>query len=575
MPGARDLMSPEQPVARAGAAGARADRGRRAAQDVRLRGASRVASRRGGRDPRPRPSPRAHRAGLGRRVRRGPGRRRGSVAPQVVARVGSAARAGPARRLGGLALVGAGVVLLGGVVTRDDRAHAARSSPARRRTAGARGHERSPGLDLGTTLTEAGRHDGAPATSHRSHRPRPLRRRPPGRVCPGRQHRRAGPLDRVGGAAHGPPRPAGLPDHGGVGRGAGGMAGGGREPRRCLGPGAAAGRRGRARRARRRLPGGECAHLQRGRGAARTSRPGGCPVHPRVAGPARRAGGAGRPAHGDAPGPSGARGLAGARTGGPPGRRPAHGDVLRRVRATGPVGPGRRRGRGPRAPGVRVQPDGRRPLAGLPALRGAGPLCPLRCRGGPAAGRGGAAVPALRRDAPGRLRGVRALAHEDAAAGSEPATRGTGGTAGGGGGGGDRCGPQVRGQVRTSRCSRRRPCSSAPRPCCTGSAAPPPWPSWTSICTCWRPGSPPPRTPWRSSCAPPGSSGAAGSGPPWVRVQVQTRVPEHPVLTAVAGGEPAGGAGGGCGAAPCVVLTAVLRARAGVGRAGTRPTPRR
>ena len=33
--------------------------------------------------------------------------------------------------------------------------------------------------------------------------------------------------------------------------------------------------------------------------------------------------------------------------------------------------------------------------------------------------------------------------------------------------------------------------------------------------------------------------GGRGSGPPWARVQVQTRVPEHPVLTAVAGGEPA------------------------------------
>ncbi len=32
--------------------------------------------------------------------------------------------------------------------------------------------------------------------------------------------------------------------------------------------------------------------------------------------------------------------------------------------------------------------------------------------------------------------------------------------------------------------------------------------------------------------------GARGSGPTWARVQVQTRVPEHPVLTAVARGEP-------------------------------------
>ncbi len=291
MSGARDLMTPEQPVARARAVGARADRGGRAAEDVRLRGASRMETRRRDRDPGPRPSPRAHRAGLGRRGRRGPARRRRPVAPQVVARVGTAARAGPARRLGGLALGRAGVVLLGGVVTRDHRAHAARTAPARRRTAGAQCRGEKPRARPRHDTDRTGRHDGAPATGHRSHRPRPVRRRRPGRACPGRQHRRAGPLDRVGGSAHGSPRPAGIPGHRGVGGGAGGMAGGGRESSGRLGPGAAAGRRGRARRARRRLPGGECAHLQRGRGAARTSRPRGRPVHPRVARAARRSGG--------------------------------------------------------------------------------------------------------------------------------------------------------------------------------------------------------------------------------------------------------------------------------------------
>ena len=40
-----------------------------------------------------------------------------------------------------------------------------------------------------------------------------------------------------------------------------------------------------------------------------------------------------------------------------------------------------------------------------------------------------------------------------------------------------------RGQPR----ARRRPCSSAPRPCCTGCAAPPRWPSSTSTCTCLAP----------------------------------------------------------------------------------------
>ena len=288
------------------------------------------------------PSPRPHRAGLGRRVRRGPGRRRRSLAPQVVARVGSAARAGPARRLGGLALVGAGVVLPGGWH------HPPRSCAtlpvARRRDVGPpeRGAtERRPGLDLGTTLTEPdatmvrlppvtdlidlvlsvvddpavrGR-DGStvvlvPSTGWAERLTARLVRRGYPTTAAWAEARAGWPVvvaSRVG----------------------------------CLGPGAAAGRRGRARRARRRLPGGERAHLQRGRGAARTSRPGGCPVHPRVAGAARRPGGTGRAAHGDAPGPSGAAGLAGARTGGPPGRRPAHGHVLRGVRATGPVGPGR------------------------------------------------------------------------------------------------------------------------------------------------------------------------------------------------------------------------------------------
>ena len=67
-----------------------------------------------------------------------------------------------------------------------------------------------------------------------------------------------------------------------------------------------------------------------------------------------------------------------------------------------------------RPAGVRLQPDGRRPPAGLPALRRAGPLCPLRRGRGTAARARSAAVPALRRDAAGRVRGLRAAAHEDA-----------------------------------------------------------------------------------------------------------------------------------------------------------------
>ena len=133
-------------------------------------------------------------------------------APQVVARVGTAARAGRARRVGGLALGRPGLLLPRGVVSRDGRAHVARRRPdddvgpsdgAAARTARtartARAHRRRPGPG------RTGRHHGARATGHRPHRPRPVRRRRPGRPRPRRQHRRPGPVDRVGGAA---PRPA-------------------------------------------------------------------------------------------------------------------------------------------------------------------------------------------------------------------------------------------------------------------------------------------------------------------------------------------------------------------------------
>ena len=227
----------------------------------------------------------------------------------------------------------------------------------------------------------------------------------------------------------------------------------------------------------------------------------------------------------------GARGLAGARTGGPPGRRPAHGDVLRGVRAAGPVGAATTRGAAARGPLVCVY--NRTGGARLLACRHCGELA--RCaRCGAAAARP-RDEEVLRCPRCGETRPCRLCARagglrmKTLRAGSEPAARGAGGAA--------RAWRWARWPVRPrcaagahERCSRRRPCSSAPKPCCTGSAVPPPWPSSTSICTCWRPGSPRPRTPWRSSCAPPGSSGAAASGPPWARVQVQTRVPEHPVL---------------------------------------------
>ncbi len=66
------------------------------------------------------------------------------------------------------------------------------------------------------------------------------------------------------------------------------------------------------------------------------------------------------------------------------GARPAQRHVLGGIRPPGPRRP--RRCRGPPAwpAGLRVQPNGRRPVAGVPPLRGVGLLHPLRRRRGPA-----------------------------------------------------------------------------------------------------------------------------------------------------------------------------------------------
>ena len=77
---------------------------------------------------------------------------------------------------------------------------------------------------------------------------------------------------------------------------------------------------------------------------------------------------------------------------------------------------------------------------------------------------------------------------------------------------GEVAGPRVGG--RASRPYPPLPSSSAPRRCCTGCAAPPPWPSSTSICICWRRASRPPRRPWPCSSGPPGWSAPAGRGRP-------------------------------------------------------------
>ena len=129
---------------------------------------------------------------------------------------------------------------------------------------------------------------------------------------------------------------------------------------------------------------------------------------------------------------------------------------------------------------------------------------------GTAARGGSAAVPTLRRDPPGRVRGVRPAAHEDRARRREPTARGVGRAPRRRRGGGGRSAWGG----RASAGPRRHPSSSAPRRCCTGFAAPPPWRSSTSTCTCWPRGSPRPRTRWRCSSGPPGWSGCAARGRP-------------------------------------------------------------
>ena len=161
----------------------------------------------------------------------------------------------------------------------------------------------------------------------------------------------------------------GCPATGAWDSGAGGLARRRGQPRRRLGPRSEARCGRRARRARRVVPGGECADLQRRRCPLRAGPPSGRSVPPRLA---RAAGGAGGPRRdGDACATwcGGASRLVHARTGGPPGRGSPHRHVLRGVRPPGPCRARRPRHRGAGTVGVRLQPHGRRPRAGVPPLR--------------------------------------------------------------------------------------------------------------------------------------------------------------------------------------------------------------
>ena len=168
-----------------------------------------------------------------------------------------------------------------------------------------------------------------------------------------------------------------------------------------LGARAPAGGRGRARCARRRLPGGERPHLQRGRrrsssGPAAT----GCPASwrrrchrwrsPPAPAERRRRRRRGRRSGRGGPSSSGSIVVAPTRAAA---CSPRSSSAWPGPSSTMPTAARARPAR------LRLQPHRRRPPAGLPPLRRAGLLRPLRRRGRPAAGRGAPAVPALRRDA--------------------------------------------------------------------------------------------------------------------------------------------------------------------------------
>ena len=302
---------------------------------------------------------------------------------------------------------------------------------------------------------------------------------------------------------------------------------------------------------------------------------GGEPLPPGVTGPAGRAGGARRAA------PPAAAAPARSGRGGPTlervdrrGADPRTRHVLRGVRAPGPGRAGRCRGGASAGPLVCVY--NRTGGARLLACRHCGELARCTRCGAAAGAAAGRAGPARARAAvrPGRsCARLRTAAHEDAAGRREPPARGVGGAA------------RRRGRARwpgpvaaeRGAAAPRRPRSwSAPRRCCTGCAAPPPWPSSTSTSTCW-----PPRL-----SAHRGHPGALGPG----RAAGRARG-TRPAVGAPAGpdpgarspgaagrrreGEPDARAGRGGGDAPRLGPATVLRAGRCCRVRSPRPTPRR
>ena len=315
--------------------------------------------------------------------------------------------------------------------------------------------------------------------------------------------------------------------------GPGRLARRGREPGRCLGTRAAAGRRGRAGRARRVLPRGERPDLQRGGCAGRAGPPAGrsrasSPHRSRRSRwPRRRGSGRWRSRRpGSGPGWPTLERVD--RRGADPRTGMFSEEFVRLARAVlDDPAPWRTR-----AAGLRLQPHRWGPAAGVPPLRRAGPLHALRCGGGAAARRRCCAARAAARRAPRRVRRLRPPAHEDVAGRREPPARGAGGAARRRGGRGGR--------------SSRGPVPSPVLPAAPGLVG-----TEAVLHRVRRAAAvafldidlhllAPRLSAHRGDVGALGAGGPAGRargrGAAWARVQVQTRVPDHPVLRAVARG---------------------------------------
>ena len=454
----------------------------------------------------------------------------------------------------------------GGVAVRG-RARPARSAPRRGRTAG-RGGPR-PGIApvWDRALVRPGRHGGAPPAGHRPDRPGAVGGRRSRRARPRGQRRRAGAVDRAGRSGSPP----------------GSSAGGARPRARGTRPGPAGPSSSGAAPA----PGRPCRGWPPPSSSTRTTRPTGRRARPPTArstwsssGRAdrpRRASSSRRCRPWRSPPTTGLgrwpRGARGARRLG----RPSSGSTaVGRTRAPAcsprsssawPAPCSTTRAAAARGPLVCVY--NRTGGARLLACRHCGELA--RCtRCGAAAARP-RDEEVLRCPRCGDTRPVVCAAcgrlrMKTLRAGREPPARGAGGAARGRGGGGGRA--RVAGSAEPALPDepgagghRGGAAPGAPR---RGGRR-----SWTSTCTCSRARLSATEDTLALFVRAARLVGGRGTGPAWARVQVQTRVPDHPVLRAVWRGEPAPVLDEEASGASPVGSAAVRRAGARVGRART------